>query len=215
MTKDTAATFFDRYAEGFDAIYDNRNSFANRLINALFRRSMWLRFEKTIVGCQPLSGKTVLDVGCGGGHYSIYLAQAGAAQVVGLDFAPQMLKIARAKAEQYAVTDRCQFFQTDFADWEAPRQYDYVILMGFMDYAEDAPAVIARAISMTSYQVFFSFPVDSGFLAWQRRLRYRRKCKLYMYGRNQIEQLFAGVGGCTITIEKLARDYFVTASIQK
>jgi hypothetical protein len=34
-----------------------------------------------------------------------------------------------------------------------------------------------------------------------------------MYSRNRIEQLFAEVGGCTITVEKLARDYFVTASI--
>ena len=206
---------FNDYAESFDVIYGNRNTIRNRLTNAVFRRSMRLRFDQTIVGCQPVSDRSVLDIGCGGGHYSIYLAQAGAAKVVGIDFAEQMLSIARSKAEKFGVEDRCEFIRADFNDWVSPGKFDYTILMGFMDYVEDAGSVIERAISLTNRCAFFSFPVDSGFLAWQRRLRYRRKCDLFMYSRQRIEQLFTDVGGCAIRIEKVARDYFVTATVEK
>jgi predicted TPR repeat methyltransferase len=214
MSKESVARFFDNYAEDFDAIYGCRNTIANRLINGVFRRSMRLRFEKTIAGCQPIDGLSVLDIGCGGGHYATCLARAGAARVVGVDFADQMLALARAKAEQYRVDDRCEFVQADFNKWETSGKFDFTILMGFMDYVEDARSVIARAISMTSRRAFFSFPVDSGVLAWQRRLRYRQKCDLYMYNRDQITRLFEEVGGCTVDIERIARDYFVTASVK-
>ena len=213
MTKDTVASFFDSYAEGFDAIYGNRNTPLNRVINSFLRRSMRLRFDRTVAGCTPLQNRTVLDIGCGGGHYSIYLAKKGAVRVVGIDFAEQMLAIARAKAEQFGVQDTCEFVLADFEKWASPGEFDYTILMGFMDYVEDARLVASKALSLTRRKAFFSFPARSGFLAWQRRVRYRRKCDLFMYSRDQIAKIFADVGGCKVSIERIARDYFVTAEV--
>src|SRR6201997_4378788 len=90
--------FFHAYAHDFNAIYGNSNTFVNRLINRHFRASMRLRYEKTIEGCSPIAGKTVLDIGCGPGHYSVALAKKGAERVFGIDFADEMIAIAKQNA---------------------------------------------------------------------------------------------------------------------
>ena len=55
-------------------------------------------------------GDFVLDIACGKGNYSAYLAQAGA-QVVAFDYSPQM--IALAKKRQSSYRDRIEFCVAD------------------------------------------------------------------------------------------------------
>ena len=55
-------------------------------------------------------GVFVLDIACGNGNYSAYLAQAGA-QVVAFDYSPQM--IALAKKRQSSYRDRIEFCVAD------------------------------------------------------------------------------------------------------
>src|SRR5512142_2258171 len=134
MPVDRTQTFFHEYANDFDAIYGNQNGLFDSVINKIFRKSMRLRYEKSIAGCEPVQGRTVLDVGCGPGHYSITLAQRGASRVQGIDFADGMLKIAEEHARGAGVGNRCEFRQADFLTFRPPEIFDYVILMGFMDY---------------------------------------------------------------------------------
>src|SRR5688572_1501281 len=114
MAKSSVAEFFDSYAHDFDAIYGTRHTALNRLINKHFRKSMRLRYERAIAGCDPIEGRSVLDIGCGPGHFGIALASRGAGRVVGIDFAPQMLAVARQHAEQKGVADRCEWILGDF-----------------------------------------------------------------------------------------------------
>ena len=114
MSLDRTQTFFHQYANDFDAIYGNQNGMIDSVINRFFRKSMRLRYEKSIEGCEPVQGKSVLDIGCGPGHYSITLAQRVAARVVGIDFAEGMLKLATEHARQVGVADRCNFQVADF-----------------------------------------------------------------------------------------------------
>jgi ubiquinone/menaquinone biosynthesis C-methylase UbiE len=100
MSPDRTQTFFHQYANDFDAIYGNQNGLIDSVINRIFRKSMRLRYEKSIEGCEPVQGKSVLDVGCGPGHYSITVAQRGASRVVGIDFADGMLKLATDHAQK-------------------------------------------------------------------------------------------------------------------
>jgi SAM-dependent methyltransferase len=59
---------------------------------------------RTLVeGDQPLSPATALDIGCGTGDTSIYLAKHGW-QVTGIDFVPKAIDKARAKARAAGVT---------------------------------------------------------------------------------------------------------------
>ncbi|HLI62481.1 MAG TPA: methyltransferase domain-containing protein [Terriglobales bacterium] len=210
MSPDRTQTFFHQYAGDFDAIYGNQNGLIDSVINRLFRKSMRLRYEKSIAGCEPVQGKSVLDVGCGPGHYAITLAQRGAARVIGIDFADGMLKLAAEHAKKVGVGNRCQFMVADFYTYEPQEIFDYVIVMGFMDYMPDAEKVVAKVLSLTRHKAFFSFPAAGGILAWQRQLRYKKRCDLFLYGEQQIRQLCAKFPEAKATIEPISRDFFVT-----
>jgi 2-polyprenyl-3-methyl-5-hydroxy-6-metoxy-1,4-benzoquinol methylase len=182
------------------------------VINHIFRKSMRARFAKTLTACQPVAGKTVLDVGCGPGHYAVALAQRGVSAVTGIDFAPAMVELARTRAAAAGVAERCTFIVGDFLTHEFAAPFDYVVLMGLMDYMADAPAAISRALALARGKALFSFPAAGGVLALQRRWRYRRKCPLFMYSLQQLRALFADIPGVRVTIDKLHRDYFVTVT---
>jgi 2-polyprenyl-3-methyl-5-hydroxy-6-metoxy-1,4-benzoquinol methylase len=213
MSTDRTQGFFHQYAGDFDAIYSNQTGLANGIINNLFRKSMKLRFVRTIEGCTPIEGKSVLDVGCGPGHYSITLAQRGAAKVVGIDFAEGMLQIAAQHANRAGVGFKCHFRVADFRKFDAGAPFDYVILMGFMDYMADPRVIVEKALSLTRSMAFFSFPVGRGFLAWQRSLRYRNRCDLFLYRQEQLEELFSSFSGVQAKIEPISRDFFVSVSL--
>jgi 2-polyprenyl-3-methyl-5-hydroxy-6-metoxy-1,4-benzoquinol methylase len=208
MSKHTSE-FFNSYSEQFDAIYEHNDNIINKLINKMFRKSILLRFQKTLAYCQPITGKSVLDVGCGPGHYCIEFAKMGAKDVYGIDFAAKMIEIASAKAQIANINDVCRFETIDFFSISNAKQYDYLVLMGFMDYVKDPLAVIQKAIMLTRSKILLSFPADNGFLAWQRKIRYHKKCPLYLYNIEQIHNLFRDVEGWKVQIERLSRDFFV------
>lgn len=205
--------FFDSYAHEFDAIYGTQNTFLNRLINKLFRKSMKLRYEKTLQGCSPIQDKRVIDIGCGSGHYSIALASAGASYVIGLDFAKTMIDIANHRAKAAGVDDRCHFEYADFFARPIPETFDYAIVMGFMDYMQEPERVIEKVLSITTSKAFFSFPAAGGFLAWQRKLRYKQRCDLFLYDEEKLHRLFDRLTRERVDYEKLSRDYFVTVHL--
>ena len=211
MTVSRTQSFFERYAVDFDSLYGNASGPLQRFINQVFRKSMWLRYEKSLEGCDPIEGMSVLDVGCGPGHYGVSLAQAGAASVLGLDFSEDMLRIAAERARMAGVGERCKFVSADFMKFASDAQFDYVIVMGFMDYMADPAAVVAKVLSLARRRAFFSFPLGGGLLAWQRKLRYSSRCELYMYGREDLTKLFAPFREFDVRIEPIARDFFVTA----
>lgn len=209
-TEHRTSRFFDSYAADFSSIYGGSAGLPGRLISRLFRRSMMLRFLRTLEGCRPIEGRSVLDVGCGPGHYSVELARRGAGRVVGIDFAPGMIALAAGRAEAAGVGAVCQFVCADFATHPLEGPFDYVVVMGFMDYVGDPAAVIGRVLSLTAGRAFFSFPADGGFLAWQRKIRYRHRCDLFLYRRRRLEDLFREAGAGGVSVDRIARDFFVT-----
>jgi SAM-dependent methyltransferase len=205
--------FFDRYAVDFDAIYGNRNGALDAVVNRLFRQSMKQRFEMTIAGCSPAEGCTVLDIGCGPGHYSVTLAQRGA-KVLGIDFAESMIDIAEKRAAAAKVTDCCEFRVADWTRFPESQKFDYVLALGFMDYVADAADTVAKIVSLTTRRAFLSFPRAGGVLGWQRKLRYRyqHRCELFLYNEEQLRDLFSKFPKVRATIAPISRDYFVTIS---
>ncbi len=210
MSNRSVADFFDAYSADFNALYGSRKNAVNSVIDRIFRKSMRLRFEWTIKGCTPIEGKSVLDVGCGPGHYSVHLATKGAGDCFGLDFAPGMIRLAKENALRSRVSNRCEFACGDFSAYPFDRQFDYAIAMGFMDYIEKPEPIIDRVLSLTKEKAFFSFPVEGGILAWQRKQRYKKRCQLFLYNRAQLDALFSGRKCKRFEIEKISRDFFVT-----
>lgn len=207
------ATFFDSYARDFEAIYGNKNTPVNRVVNRYLRKSMRLRYERTLAGCSPIAGKSVLDIGCGPGHYGVELARRGASEVLGIDFAEGMIQLARDRARAAGVEDRCRFVLGDILEAEVAKKYDYTIVMGFMDYVEDPHKVIERILAVTAGKAFISFPVAGGVLGWQRKLRYRSRCPLYLYTEDRLRDIFRRYRDVRVSIEPAARDFFVTLSV--
>jgi 2-polyprenyl-3-methyl-5-hydroxy-6-metoxy-1,4-benzoquinol methylase len=205
------AEFFDRYAQNFSALYGARKNPTNTVLNWFFRRSMKLRFQMTLAGCDPIADRYVLDIGCGPGHYAVELARRGAAEVLGIDIAPSMVALAAHHALQSEVASRCHFELGDFLVYPFQRKFDYIVAMGLMDYVRDPVPVLEKALSLSINRCFFSFPVEGGPLAWQRKLRYRQRCELYMYTKTDIEELFVPLGFGRVEICRIARDFFVTA----
>ena len=80
-------TFGAVYAQQYDLLYKDKNYDAEvALLERLFQ-------------AHALEGNSVLDLGCGTGQHAIRLAKRGF-DVTGVDRSPEMLRIARVKAEQ-------------------------------------------------------------------------------------------------------------------
>jgi 2-polyprenyl-3-methyl-5-hydroxy-6-metoxy-1,4-benzoquinol methylase len=165
QSADRTSRFFHGYAKQFSDIYGNEHTLVNTIVNEVFRRSMRLRYNKSIQGCDPIAGHTVLDIGCGPGHYSIELARRGAAKVLGVDFAEGMIQLSRKHAEAAGVSERASFELQDFQEFPAGTAFDYTIVMGFMDYMSEPRKIVEKVLSLTKRKAFFSFPVDGGVLA--------------------------------------------------
>jgi len=211
--KNSVATFFDKYAVDFDSIYGPQNNFFDKFINEHFRKCMKIRFIKTIEGCSPVDGKSVIDIGCGAGQYVRALVKKGAGYVYGIDFAQGMIDLARKNAVCDGIESKCKFDLVDFLADPIPGTFDYAVVMGFMDYMKEPKAVVKKVLSFTTSRAFFSFPANGGILAWQRKLRYLHRCPLFLYDKKKIYSIFKGLLYKDLMVEKIGRDFFVTVCL--
>ena len=89
----------------------------------------WRSFEHAIPS--DLSGKTVLDIGCNAGFYSLEMKRRGAARVVGIDSDEQYLAQARFAAEVNGAD--IEFRELDIYDVAKLRErFDLVLFMGVL-----------------------------------------------------------------------------------
>jgi tRNA (mo5U34)-methyltransferase len=89
----------------------------------------WEKFRDAIPS--DLSGKTVLDVGCNAGFYSMEMKRRGAARVVGIDTEPLYLAQARLASEVCGV--EIELHQMSVYEVAALRErFDLVLFMGVL-----------------------------------------------------------------------------------
>ena len=103
------------YADAYDMLYHDKDYAAERdLIVRIFQT----------YGDGPI--RSVLDLGCGTGNHAIPLAQRGY-QVTGIDRSPEMLRIARQKADVAGVS--VSFHRGDIRTVDLGQQFDACICM--------------------------------------------------------------------------------------
>lgn len=128
--------WFDAHARDYDAWYDTD---LGRYVDTV---------EKGLIEelAQPVAGEQALDVGCGTGHHSIWLAEKGLT-VAGLDESPAMLEIAAAKT---AGTD----LAIDWVLGDASalpfgfEQFDLVISVAALEFIDNPRLVIHDAMQV-------------------------------------------------------------------
>ena len=89
----------------------------------------------------PLEGRTVIDVGCGGGLLSEAMAQRGAV-VTGLDLAPELLEVARLHALEAGVAVEYRLESAEQHAGNRAARYDVVTCMEMLEHVPDPSAVV-------------------------------------------------------------------------
>jgi len=102
----------------------------------------------------PLGGKRVVELGCGFGHLSRWLAEAGAESVTGIDLSERMLAAARATTTSPAATYR----RADLDTLElAPASAELIVSSLTFHYVADFPrlaGMLHRALTPGGDLVF-------------------------------------------------------------
>jgi 2-polyprenyl-6-hydroxyphenyl methylase/3-demethylubiquinone-9 3-methyltransferase len=94
-----------------------------------------------------LSGAKVLDVGCGGGLLSEALADAGA-DVVALDLAPELVKVARLHGLESGAKVDYRLQPVESLAAEMPGQFDAITCMEMLEHVPDPPAIVAACATL-------------------------------------------------------------------
>lgn len=187
---------FEREAESFDAIYRLERSWFWRWFNVTFRKGIFERYDLTFQHAGDVTGKTVLDVGCGSGIYCADFARRGAARVLGVDLSSSMLALAGEEAKRQGVAQQCEFRQGNFMNLDFEGQFDISIAMGVFDYLADPLVFLQKMVSITRERVIASFPGHSPVREPLRRLRYKLagKGNVYFYSEADLRRLVTGSG---------------------
>ena len=89
-----------------------------------------------------LSGRRVLDVGCGGGLLSESLARAGA-EVTGIDLAPGMIEVARLHAAENGLAIDYRIAAAEELAQNSPGHFEVVACMEMLEHVPDPAAMTA------------------------------------------------------------------------
>lgn len=193
-TPTSVGQYFDREAGRFDAIYDQKKPFHQRLIDRLFRGVVLERF-RLVMNAAGAPGRSLLDVGCGSGRYGLEFARRGARRCLGLDLSPPMLEIARREAERLDVAAVCEWRQGEWLASAIEGEFDIVLAMGYFDYIEDPAPHLERMIARTTDRLFASFPKRWTLRTLSRKLRFLAAGGFVrFYSRGEVLRLFARHG---------------------
>lgn len=86
-------------------------------------------------------GARVLDVGCGPGWTSGFLARMGYT-VTAFDLAPDMITLAARRAAREGVADRCTFLVADSEVFDLPPEFDAVLVYDTLHHTQREEAVL-------------------------------------------------------------------------
>jgi len=104
-----------------------------------------------------VSGKRVVDVGCGGGILTEGLAKAGA-DALGIDLSEDLIDVADLHGLETGVNARYQIISVEELAAEQAESFDHVTCMEMLEHVPDAGSIIAACAKLVKPDgmVFFS-----------------------------------------------------------
>jgi ubiquinone/menaquinone biosynthesis C-methylase UbiE len=204
------AQFWNDIAQDFDAIYTGKKGPIGRMLDQYLRKDMYERYEWVMRQSGDVHGKKICDIGCGSGRFVKTFAKNGAAEVVGVDVAPAMLKLAQDLVTSEGVAGVCRFHHADVLNWKTDERFDITIAIGFWDYIIH-PQERLKLIRRLTKQTFFS--AWPRFWTWRMPVRKVRLavqgCPVYFYKRPQVYRLLENAGFEVVSCEVVGKLFCV------
>ena len=125
------------------------------------------RMRATLLGWLPtdLSGRRVLDAGCGTGAFAVEAARRGA-QVVAIDLSATLVSLARERQPRDLGKGSIEFLSGDMLD-PALGHFDHVVGMDSLIHyrVNDVVRVLDGLAARTSHSILFTFAPSTPLLA--------------------------------------------------
>lgn len=194
---DQLKVFFNNYSSRFSGIYiedENPRSWFDSIIDKLFRQTVYERYANTLQHLEKNEIETVLDIGCGPGHYVMSALKQGK-RVTALDIASKMLDLTKERVEESDLEPNVNYLLADYMEHKFEEKFDATIVMGFFDYVADPVPFIKKLLQDTSKEIYISVPKNNGWQAKQRQIRYWiNKCPLYLFSHKELTNILTESG---------------------
>ena len=176
-------------------------------IMAHLRRSVHARAVIALEILRPhIEGKTILDIGCGNGHFVKGCLDLGAKHAYGMDISPQAVDLARRLAEKNGYADRAEFYTGRAGDGNFP-EADIVTGLGLIDWLSPAECMaMLRAIRGRKFLFSYSEQDNSfdeivhHFYLIERLRWFGKGVRAYHHRRETILSRFRKAGLAPVTI---------------
>lgn len=119
-----------------------------------------------------IQGRSVADLGCGAGGFSIELLKKGANNSVGIDLSPKMIESAKQLAHATGFDTRAKFQLGNAATVDLPIT-DVVIMDKILCCYSEWEPLLKNAMSASREMIGFIVPRDEGVAKWPFRLGVR------------------------------------------
>jgi SAM-dependent methyltransferase len=197
---------FRAKAEQFDDLYEDERPLVRLLRPGLLRRR-----ELALDTVRSYDSPRVLDVGCGSGRIGELVLEAGARHYVGVDFAEEMLALARARLDRFG--ERIQLIEADFMESSLEGPFEVILALGLFDYLPDPDRFSSRMFGLCAPGgcVVGSFPAWSVIKGPIRKIRYEwiGDCPIFNYTRPELERMFRAGGFGRVEVLNPGRSGFL------
>ena len=125
--------YFDTYNSDIETI---------DLINIPLAEKIELAYLNNLIG--DMTGKKLLDLGCGTGKFGLKLADK-ADEIVGIDIARHQIEIANQTAEKYGIAN-FKGVVGDFKDGSYPEYFDFVLAVNVIHHTDDIDLILNNVL---------------------------------------------------------------------
>ncbi len=206
-----AIDYFHRRIDDFDSIYRAEHGTGLRAwLDRTLRASVHERFRLAFNLLGDMSGRSVLDIGCGTGRYMFESVKRGAVDVVGLDAAAGAVAAARRMAGDLAMEKRVRFLQSDFMDYEPGRKFNVVFAIGYFDYILTPQPHLTKMLALCDQFLYVSLPKVWHPMTPIRKIRLAlNNCPVRFYSKGRVKRLLVESGCTEYDLREVSRDYIL------
>ena len=123
--------------------------------------------EKEVITelCGIRPGDSVLEIGCGTGHFSAYFEELGA-KVTGLDTSPDILRVAKERFGDLKINfEAGEAYSLPFPD----SSFDLVAMITVLEFISNPERALEEAFRVSRGRIFLGILNRASYLAWKRK----------------------------------------------